>query len=60
MRPRIALTTTPSTVDQTPVEQVNRSYVDAVLRAGGIPIVLPVLDRGDAEAALAEIGRAHV
>lgn len=53
MRPRIALTTTPSIDDHTPVEQVNRSYVDAVVRAGGIPIVLPVLDRGDADAALA-------
>jgi putative glutamine amidotransferase len=53
MRPRIALTTTPETVDHTSVELVNRSYLDAVVHAGGIPFVLPVLDRGDAEAALA-------
>ncbi|HWD72349.1 MAG TPA: gamma-glutamyl-gamma-aminobutyrate hydrolase family protein [Actinomycetota bacterium] len=53
MRPRIALTTSPATVDHTAVELVNRSYIDAVVRAGGIPFVLPVLDRGDAEAALA-------
>src|SRR2546423_11700194 len=52
MKPRIGLTTTPATVDDCPVEQVNRAYVDAVVRAGAIPFVLPVLDPGDAELAL--------
>jgi putative glutamine amidotransferase len=52
MKPRIGLTTTPATVDDCPVEQVNQAYVDAVVRAGGIPFVLPVLDPDDAEPAL--------
>src|SRR5882672_3324222 len=52
MRPRIAVTMTPATVDHYPVDLVNRGFVDAVVRAGGIPLALPVLDRGDAEAAL--------
>src|SRR5882672_200505 len=53
MRPRIAVTTTPETVDHTSVEMVNCSYIDAIVRAGGMPFVVPVLDRGEAEAALA-------
>ena len=52
MKPRIALTTTPATVEDRPVEQVNQSYVDAVVRAGGIPFVLPVMDPDDADPAL--------
>ena len=52
MKPRIGLTTTPETVDGRPVESVNRVYVDAIVRAGGIPFVLPVLDPGDASLAL--------
>jgi len=52
MRPRIAVTTTRGIVDQNSVELVNRAFVDAVVRAGGMPFVLPVLDRGDAETAL--------
>ena len=52
MKPRIGLTTTPESVDDRPVEQVNRAYVDAVVRAGGIPFVLPALDPADAELAL--------
>src|SRR5258708_10497348 len=52
MKPRIGLTTTPATVDDRPVEQVNQAYVDAVVRAGAIPFVLPVLDPDDAESAL--------
>ena len=52
MRPRIAVTTSRGIVDHNSVELVNRAYVDAVVRAGGMPIVLPVLDRGDAESAL--------
>ena len=53
MRPRIALTTSRGTVDHNSVELVNRAFVDAVVHAGGMPFVLPVLDRGDAEDALA-------
>ena len=34
------------------MEQVNQSYVDAVVRAGGIPFVLPVMDPDDADPAL--------
>ncbi|HEY0396970.1 MAG TPA: gamma-glutamyl-gamma-aminobutyrate hydrolase family protein, partial [Acidimicrobiia bacterium] len=52
MKPRIGLTTTPAAVDDRRVEQVNQAYVDAVVRAGGLPFVLPVLDPDDAEAAL--------
>lgn len=52
MKPRIGVTTTPATVDDRPVEQVNQTYVDAVVRAGGLPFILPVLDPDDAAAAL--------
>src|SRR5437763_5658328 len=52
MKPRIGVTTTPATVDGRPVEQVNRSYVEAVVGAGGLPFILPVLDPDDAGAAL--------
>ncbi|HEV7864813.1 MAG TPA: gamma-glutamyl-gamma-aminobutyrate hydrolase family protein [Acidimicrobiia bacterium] len=52
MKPRIGLTTTPATVDDRQVEQVNQAYIDAVLRAGAIPFVLPVMDPDDAELAL--------
>jgi putative glutamine amidotransferase len=52
MKPRIGLSPTPATLDDRLVEAVNRSYVDAVLRAGGLPLVLPVLDPADAEEVL--------
>src|SRR2546423_8935208 len=52
MKPRIGLTTTPAAVEDRPVEQVNQVYIDAVVRAGGIPFILPVLDPDDAELAL--------
>jgi putative glutamine amidotransferase len=52
MKPRIGVTTTPETIDGRPVEQVNRVYVDAVVQAGGVPFVLPVLEPADAELAL--------
>lgn len=44
MSPRIGLTTTPSVLENRPVASLNQSYVDAVVRAGGLPLVLPVLD----------------
>jgi putative glutamine amidotransferase len=52
MKPRIGLTTTPERIDGRPVEQINRVYVDAVVRAGGVPFVLPALDAADADLAL--------
>src|SRR5438874_8109680 len=52
MKPRIGLTTTPATVEDRPVEQVNQVYVDAVVRAGGMPFILPVMNPDDAELAL--------
>lgn len=52
MKPRIGLTTTPESVDCRPVEQINRAYVDAIVRAGGIPFVLPALEPADADLAL--------
>jgi putative glutamine amidotransferase len=52
MKPRIGVTTTPGTVDDHFVERVDRSLVDAVLRAGGVPFGLPVLALADVEVAL--------
>src|SRR5919197_3386341 len=52
MKPRIGLSPTPATHEDRLVEQVNRSYVDAVVRAGGLPLILPVLDPADAEQVL--------
>jgi putative glutamine amidotransferase len=52
MKPRIGVTTTPGMMDDHLVELVNRAFVDAVVRAGGIPFGLPVLDTGDVETAL--------
>jgi putative glutamine amidotransferase len=47
-KPRIGITTSPTTHDDVAVEAVNRSYVSAVVEAGAIPVVLPVLDPDDA------------
>src|SRR6266851_4548909 len=52
MKPRIGVTTTPGTVDHHVVERVDRTLLNAVVRAGGIPLGLPVLDLADAEVAL--------
>ena len=52
MKPRIGLTPTPAVVDDRRVEQLNRAYVAAVTRAGGLPFILPTLDPTDAELAL--------
>ena len=46
---RIGVTTSPAVHDDIAVEGVNRSYVDAVVRAGAIPVVLPVLDARDVD-----------
>ena len=52
MKPRIGLTPTPAVYDDRLVEEINRAYVDSVVRAGGLPFVLPVLEPADAELAL--------
>lgn len=46
---RIGITTSPAVHDDIAVEGVNRSYVDAVIAAGAIPLVLPVLDASDVD-----------
>ena len=43
MRPRIGITSTPRPSADGPVDAVERAYIDAVLAAGGLPLVLPVL-----------------
>ncbi len=44
MLPRIGLTTTPNVLNDRAVAALDRTYIDAVVRAGGLPFVLPVLD----------------
>ena len=48
MAPRIGLTTSPNVLEDRAVAAVERSYVDAVAEAGGVPFVLPVLDPAQA------------
>lgn len=48
MRPRIGITTSPSLHEGRFSEALDRAYVTAVLRAGGLPLVLPVLDPSEA------------
>lgn len=55
MRPRIGVTSAPSLRDQRRVEHVDRAYTEAVLAGGALPCVLPVLDGGDADEALARL-----
>ena len=50
MAPRIGLTTAPEVIDGRPVQALERAYVAAIAGAGGIPLLLPVLDPGQAEA----------
>ena len=56
-RPLIGITAYPRVVDIVPVptllQTANRFYLEAVLRAGGIPLILPVMDPALAPAALA-------
>jgi gamma-glutamyl-gamma-aminobutyrate hydrolase PuuD len=47
MRPRIGITATRGVRGSRSVEQVNRSYVEAVLGAGALPFLLPVLPPSD-------------
>ncbi len=48
MRPRIGITTSPSLREGRFSEALDRAYVTAVLRAGGLPVVLPVLETDQA------------
>ncbi|HEX2023814.1 MAG TPA: gamma-glutamyl-gamma-aminobutyrate hydrolase family protein [Acidimicrobiales bacterium] len=43
MRPRIGITTSPSLHEGRFSEALDRAYVTAVLRAGGLPVILPVI-----------------
>jgi putative glutamine amidotransferase len=53
MRPRIGITTSPSLHEGRFSEALDRAYVTAVLRAGALPLVLPVLDPSRAAAVAA-------
>jgi len=50
MKPRIGITVSLTIHDERAVEALERAYVDAVLRAGGVPLVLPACDPADVEA----------
>jgi putative glutamine amidotransferase len=58
-RPIIGVTAYPRVVEIVPVpttlHTANRFYVDAISRAGGIPVILPVLDPSLAAATLAAV-----
>jgi putative glutamine amidotransferase len=59
MRPLVGISAYPRTVDIVPIPTVlhtiSRFYVDAVARAGGAPVVLPVVDPGLAPAVLGRL-----
>ena len=55
MRPRIGITCTPLVHDDVHYDATNRAYVDAVAAAGGLPLVLPVLQPGDVVDLLAAV-----
>lgn len=48
MKPRIGVTTSPMTHENRSLETLERAYVAAVVEAGGVPFMLPVLDPTDA------------
>jgi putative glutamine amidotransferase len=48
MRPRIGITSAPDVQDRDEIDRVIRCYVDAVVRAGGLPLILPTLQPEDA------------
>ncbi len=50
MKPRIGITVSLRIHEDRAVEALERAYVDAVVRAGGIPLVLPSCDPADAPA----------
>jgi putative glutamine amidotransferase len=49
MKPRIGVTSSPSLHEDRFLEALDRAYVSAVIRAGALPFVLPVLDPGEVE-----------
>lgn len=55
-RPRIGITTWPRPVPvgdlEEPNETVPRAYVRAIVKAGGLPVLLPVVDADDVDALL--------
>ncbi|CAN5695995.1 gamma-glutamyl-gamma-aminobutyrate hydrolase family protein [soil metagenome] len=52
MLPRIGITSSPFISDGPPLETLTRGYVDAVLGAGGLPIIIPILEPGLADEVL--------
>jgi putative glutamine amidotransferase len=52
MAARIGITTTSAVYDGRRVEEVTRAYVSSVLKAGGLPVLLPILEPGHADAML--------
>jgi putative glutamine amidotransferase len=55
MSPRIGITTSPGTNADRPADVLNRAYIDAVVAAGGLPIVIPMLDPSLAGSMLASV-----
>jgi putative glutamine amidotransferase len=55
VRPVIGITSSTLADERGPTTTVNRPYVDAVVAAGGLPVVLPVLDPSAVEEVLATI-----
>ncbi len=49
MKPRIGITVSLTIHDDRAVEALERAYVDAVVRAGGVPLVLPACDPSEVE-----------
>jgi putative glutamine amidotransferase len=50
MAPRIGLTTSPEVLEGRAVQALEQAYVSAVAGAGGVPLLLPVLEHAQAEA----------
>jgi gamma-glutamyl-gamma-aminobutyrate hydrolase PuuD len=44
MTVRIGITASPTTIGDRPVDEVTRAYTTSVVRARGLPLILPVLD----------------
>ena len=55
MKPRIGISSAPALYDGRRSEHLERAYTDAVVGAGALPFVLPVLDRVDAQEALSSL-----
>ncbi len=55
VKPRIGISSAPSLHDGRRAEHLERAYTDAVVGAGALPFVLPVLDRADAKEVLSSL-----